>query len=49
MGPHANYNAYRDYNDIETDAQIIAMAMTYFDMKNIDGKTLTFNILVVLI
>lgn len=37
-GPHEAFNAYSEYNDKELDAQIVAIAMTYFGMENIDGK-----------
>ena len=38
QGPHANYNAYKDFSDKETDSQISAMAMEHFGMKNFSGK-----------
>jgi len=37
-GPHDAFNAYSEYNDKELDRQILAIAMTYFGMENVDGK-----------
>lgn len=37
-GPHDAFNAYSEYNDKELDGQILAIAMTYFGMENVDGK-----------
>lgn len=34
------FNAYKEFSDVELDAQIVVSAMTYFQMKNIDGKWL---------
>ena len=39
-GPHDAYNAYRDFTDKETDAQIISATMKHFNMEKIDGKFL---------
>ena len=37
-GPKDAFNAYKDYSDVELDAQMVLSTMTYFDMKSIDGK-----------
>ena len=37
QGPDKNYNAYKDFNDIETDSQIICATMEYFQMTDIEG------------
>ena len=42
MGPKKNYNAYRNYTDMETDAQIIVMSMDYFNMTDINGMNLCY-------
>lgn len=39
-GPVMGFNAYKEFSDVELDAQIVVSAMTYFQMKNIDGKWL---------
>ena len=36
-GPNKDYNAYREFNDKETDAQILTVAMIEFGMKDISG------------
>ena len=41
-GPKDGYNAYRDYNDKETDAQIISATMEYFNMAKIDGRYICY-------
>ena len=39
-GPEDAYNAYKEYNDKETDAEIVAAAMEYFGMKDISGNSI---------
>lgn len=36
-GPAKEYNAYKDYSDMELDTQIIASAMVHFSMTNMEG------------
>jgi len=36
-GPKDAFNAYKDFSDVELDAQIVASAMLHFEMKDIDG------------
>ena len=38
QGPHDNYNAYSEFNDKETDAQICAAAMKHFGISRTTGK-----------
>ena len=37
-GPETSFNAYKEYSDVELDAQIVLCTMTYFQMKSFDGK-----------
>ena len=37
-GPHDAYNAYRDFTDKETDAQIISATMKHFNMEKSLGR-----------
>jgi len=37
-GPGSEFNAYKEFSDVELDAQIIACCMVHFKMKSIDGK-----------
>jgi len=36
-GPKEDFNAYKDFTEIETDALVITATLTHFKMKNIDG------------
>ena len=36
-GPTKDFNSYKDFTDVELDAQIITCAMTHFEMKKIEG------------
>jgi len=37
-GPDKDYNAYRDFCDVELDAQIIMCTLAHFKMTSCDGK-----------
>ena len=37
-GPHKSFNAYKEFSDIDLDAQVTVCAMTHFGMSNIDGR-----------
>jgi len=37
-GPKTSFNVYKEFSDVELDAQIIVATMTHFDMKDINGK-----------
>lgn len=36
-GPEAAYNAYKEFNDKETDAEIVAATMVHFNMNKVTG------------
>lgn len=38
-GPAKEYNAYKDFSDIELDTQVIASAMVHFSMEKMEGIT----------
>ncbi|KAK3728962.1 hypothetical protein QZH41_016825 [Actinostola sp. cb2023] len=37
-GPHVDYNAFKDFNDREVEAHIIASFMTFLGIDSLDGK-----------
>jgi hypothetical protein len=37
-GPKEDLNAFKEFTDIETDAQLIVAAMSHFNMKKFEGK-----------
>jgi len=37
-GPAKDFNSYKDFSDVELDAQVIACSMVHFKMENINGK-----------
>lgn len=39
-GPHQAFNAYKDFSNKESNAQVVAATIAYFQMKSIDGKCL---------
>ena len=39
-GPKDAFNAYKDFSDVELDAQIVAATMVHFNMETIDGMKL---------
>lgn len=42
-GPAKEYNAYKDYSDMELDTQVIASTMAHFSMTQIEGKIINFK------
>jgi len=36
-GPAKEYNAYKDYSDMELDTQVISCAMAHFSMEKMEG------------
>ena len=41
-GPKKDFNAYKDFSEVELDAQIIICCIMYFGMETIDGKIHVF-------
>lgn len=42
-GPKEDYNAYKEFSDIETDSLVTVAAMTHFETKKIDGKIIKIS------
>jgi len=36
-GPRNSFNAYKEFSDVELDAQIVVATMTHFGMQDING------------
>lgn len=37
-GPEKDFNAFKDFTDVELNSQIILCCMVYFKMTSMDGK-----------
>lgn len=42
-GPAKEYNAYKDYSDMELDSQVIASTMVHFSMTESEGIHFKFS------
>lgn len=47
-GPAKEYNAYKDFSDIELDTQVVICSMIHFSMEKMEGKILLIKILQIL-
>ncbi|XP_066918127.1 uncharacterized protein [Clytia hemisphaerica] len=43
-GPHHAFNDYKDFSDVELDAQILAATMAYFNMETVDDDPVPADI-----
>ena len=53
-GAKEDFNAYKEFSDIETDALIVAATMTHFNMQKIEGtlkevQKILFNLVFIMI